>query len=292
MMAENYMAVNYRAELVGVLGDPVAENPTGVMQEAAFRAAGLNWRYLTIQVKPDDLADAIRGVRAFGMRGINLTIPHKVEVMQYLDEIAPDAQKIGAVNTVRRVGDQLVGENTDGKGFLRGLQVDAKFNPAGKRVVILGAGGAARAVSTELVLAGATELIIVNRTHSRGEQMVNDVRQRTGAAISLVPWNETFVVPPEADLLVNATSIGLYPHGDDMPDISLERARLDLLVSDVVFNPPETPLLRAARERGHPTLDGLSMLVYQGVIGFELWTGRDAPEAVMKEALKQALGLA
>ena len=126
-----------------------------------------------------------------------------------------------------------------------------------------------------------------------GEPIVVDaVRQRTGAAISLVPWNETFVVPPEADLLVNATSIGLYPHGDDMPDISLERARPDLLVSDVVFNPPETPLLRAARERGHPTLDGLSMLVYQGVIGFELWTGRDAPEAVMKEALKQALGLA
>ncbi len=119
---------------------------------------------------------------------------------------------------------------------------------------------------------------------------MNDVRQRTGAAISLLPRNDTFDVTRSE--LVNATSIGLYPHGDDMPDISLERARLDLLVSDVVFNPPETPLLRAARERGHPTLDGLSMLVYQGVIGFELWTGRDAPEAVMKEALKQALGLA
>lgn len=294
-MAENspsYMAANYRAELVGVLGDPVAENPTGVMQEAAFRAVGLNWRYLTIQVKPDDLADAIRGVRAFGMRGINLTIPHKVEVMQYLDEVAPDAQKIGAVNTVRRVGDQLVGENTDGKGFLRGLQIDAGFNPAGKRAAILGAGGAARAISTELALAGVADLIIVNRSHSRGEQMVNDVRQRTGAVISLVPWNETYVVPPEVDLLVNATSIGLCPHVDAMPDISLERARPDLLVSDVVFNPPETRLLRAARERGLPTLDGLSMLVYQGVIGFELWTGRDAPEAIMKEALKQALGLA
>lgn len=290
-MAENYRAVNYKAELVGVLGDPVAENPTGVMQEAAFRAAGLNWRYLTIQVKPDDLADAIRGVRAFGMRGVNLTIPHKIEVMQYLDEIAPDAEKIGAVNTVRRVGDHLIGENTDGKGFLRGLQVDAHFNPAGKRVLVLGAGGASRAVSTELALAGAAELIVVNRTPKRGEEMVNDVRYRTNAVISLLPWDETCVVPPDVDLLVNATSIGLYPNVEAMPDVNLERARDDLLVCDVVFNPPETRFLRAARERGLPTLDGLSMLVYQGVIAFELWTGRDAPEAVMKAALRQALGL-
>lgn len=287
-----YRSVNYKAELVGVLGDPVAENPTGVMQEAAFRAVGLNWRYLTIQVKPEDLEDAIRGVRAFGMRGINLTIPHKVAVMQYLDEIAPDAQMIGAVNTVRRVGDHLIGENTDGKGFLRGLQVDAGFDPAGKRVVILGAGGAARAVSTELVLAGAAELIIVNRTPLRGEQMVADLRHRTGGTVSLLPWTGTYVVPPDVDLLVNATSIGLYPDVDAMPDVDLSQARADLLVSDVVFNPPETRLLYAARERGLRTLDGLSMLVYQGVIAFELWTGRDAPEQVMKDALKEALGVA
>ena len=291
-MAENYRAVNYKAELVGVLGSPVAENPTGAMQEAAFRATGLNWRYLTIQVKPDDLADAIKGVRAFGMRGINLTIPHKVEVMQYLDEIAPDAEKIGAVNTVRRVGDHLIGENTDGKGFLRSLQVDAHFDPAGKRIVILGAGGASRAIGTELALAGAADLIVVNRTPLRGEDMVNDVRYRTGAPIAYMPWKETFAVGQDVDLLVNATSIGLYPHVDDMPDVDLESARPDLLVCDVVFNPVETALLRAARERGLPTLDGLTMLVYQGVIAFELWTGRDAPEAVMKAALKEALGIA
>ena len=291
-MAENYRAVNYKAELVGVLGSPVAENPTGAMQEAAFRATGLNWRYLTIQVKPDDLADAIKGVRAFGMRGINLTIPHKVEVMQYLDEIAPDAEKIGAVNTVRRVGDHLIGENTDGKGFLRSLQVDAHFDPAVKRIVILGAGGASRAIGTELALAGAADLIVVNRTPLRGEDMVNDVRYRTGAPIAYMPWKETFAVGQDVDLLVNATSIGLYPHVDDMPDVDLESARPDLLVCDVVFNPVETALLRAARERGLPTLDGLTMLVYQGVIAFELWTVRDAPEAVMKAALKEALGIA
>ena len=136
------MPANFQAELVACLGQPVAENPTGVMQEAAFRALGLNWRYLTIEVAPVKLADAMLGVRAFGMRGINLTIPHKVAVMQYLDAIAPDAAVIGAVNTVRREGDRLIGENTDGKGFLRGVRQDAGVDPLGKRAVVLGAGGA------------------------------------------------------------------------------------------------------------------------------------------------------
>src|SRR6188508_1582557 len=133
------MSANFKAELLACFGYPVAENPTGPMQEAAFRELGLNWRYLTVEVPPSKLADAMRGVRAFGMRGINLTIPHKIAVMHYLDEIAPDAAAIGAVNTVRREGDRLIGENTDGKGFLRGVRVDAGMDPAGKPAVVLGA---------------------------------------------------------------------------------------------------------------------------------------------------------
>lgn len=283
------MSANYKAELVGVLGQPVAENPTGVMQEAAFRAAGLNWRYLTIEVAPEDLAAAMGGVRAFGMRGINLTIPHKVAVMQHLDAIAPEAQIIGAVNTVRREGDRLIGENTDGKGFLRGLRVDAGLDPAGKRVALLGAGGAARAVATELALAGAAAIHVVNRTIERGESMVADLRANTPAEITFERWDGVYPVPDTVDLLVNATSIGLYPDVDAMPPVDLGAARGDLLVCDVVFNPPETRLLAAARERGMPTLDGLSMLVYQGVIGFQMWTGQDPDEVVMKEALRAAL---
>src|SRR5271165_1537208 len=149
------MPANFQAELVACLGQPVAENPTGAMQEAAFQALGLNWRYLTIEIPPAKLREAILGVRAFGLRGFNLTIPHKVAVMQYLDEIAPDAAIIGAVNTVRREGGRLIGENTDGKGFLYGLRTDAGVDPKGQRAVVLGAGGAARAIVTELVLAGA-----------------------------------------------------------------------------------------------------------------------------------------
>src|SRR5437588_7938006 len=267
------MPANFKAELVACFGQPVDENPTGVMQEAAFRAAGLNWRYLTVEVAPRDLADAIRGVRAFGMRGINLTIPHKVAVMEHLDEIAPDAAVIGAVNTVRREGDRLVGENTDGKGFLRGVRVDAGMDPKGKRAVVLGAGGAARAIVTELALAGVSELAVVNRSPDRGQSMAVDLAEKTAAAIRYEPWPGTYRVPADVELLVNATSIGLYPDVDAMPPVDFADAQPGLLVCDAVFNPPETRLLHAARQRGLAVLDGLSMLVYQGVIGFELWTG-------------------
>jgi shikimate dehydrogenase len=285
------MPANFRAELLACFGQPVDENPTGVMQEAGFRELGLNWRYLTIEVPPANLGAAIAGARAFGMRGFNLTIPHKVAVMQYLDEIAPDAAVIGAVNTVRRDGDRLIGENTDGKGFLHGVRTDAGVDPRGKRVVVLGAGGAARAILTELALAGAADVLVVNRSVKRGESMVADLAAATGRPIRFEPWKGVYAVNRETDLLVNATSIGLYPDVDAMPAVDLIGARPGMLVCDVVFNPPETPLLAAARKLGLPTLDGLSMLVYQGTIGFQLWTGREAPAAVMKAALARALGV-
>lgn len=285
------MAANYNAQLVGGLGATMAENPTGVMQEAGFREVGLNWRYLNIEVPPDKLADAVTGVRAFGMQGFNLTIPHKVAVIPLLDEVMPDAAMIGAVNTVRREGDRLIGENTDGKGFLRGLREQAGVDPKGKRVVMLGAGGAARAIATELALAGASEIVVVNRSSERGEGMVGDLRSRTGANVQLVGWSGTYRVPASTDIFVNATSIGLFPDVDAMPPVNMDDLKSGTLVCDVVFNPPETPFLRTAKQHGLPTLDGLSMLVYQGVIGFELWTGQKAPEAVMKKALAEALGV-
>lgn len=282
------MAVNYKAELVGALGYPIAENPTGVMQEAAFAAVGLNWRYLLFEVKPDNLDDAIRGVRALSMKGINLTIPHKVAVMALLDDIAPDAKVIGAVNTVYREGDRLIGANTDGKGFLRGLRDEAGIDPQGKRVAVLGAGGAARAITFELAFAGASELIVINRSVERGQGLVDALRRDTSTAVQFIPWSSTCIVPATIDILVNAASIGLYPDVDALPDISLDQARSDLFVCDVIPNPPDTRLMQLARARGLRTLNGLSMLVHQGTIGFELWTGQTAPEAVMKDALRKA----
>ena len=283
------MPANFKAELLACFGQPVGENPTGAMQEAAFRSLGLHWRYLTVEVPPARLRDAILGARAFGMRGLNLTIPHKVAVMEHLDEIAPEAAVIGAVNTVRREGDRLIGENTDGKGFLHGVRVDAGVDPKDKRAVVLGAGGAARAIVTELVLAGAADVLVLNRTQKRGEGMVADLVMKTGGPIRFETWRGDYRVTGDTDLLVNATSIGLYPDTEAMPPVDLSGARPGMLVSDAVFNPPETRLLAAARQRGLPVLDGLSMLVYQGAIGFRLWTGQDAPVAVMKQALRAAL---
>jgi shikimate dehydrogenase len=279
------MAVNYKAELVGVLGYPVAENPTCVMQEAAFAALSLNWRYLTMEVKPEDLTDAMRGVRALGMRGINLTIPHKVAVMPLLDDIATDAQIIGAVNTVYREGDRLIGANTDGKGFCAACATKRR-SIEGKHVAVLGAGGAARAITFNWLRAQRTD----RDQSQRGTrpQLANALREDTAATIEFVPWTSTYVVPEEIDILVNATSIGLYPDVEMMPHVSLDKARSDLLVCDVIPNPPDTRLMQLARSRGLRTLNGLSMLVYQGTIGFELWTGQPAPEAVMKEALRKA----
>jgi shikimate dehydrogenase len=285
----NEASVSYKAELVGVFGYPVAENPTIVMQEAAFEDRGLNWRYLTIEVRPEDLEVAMMGLRAFNMQGVNLTIPHKVKVIQYLDRLSPEAKLIGAVNTVVREGDQLVGHNTDGKGFLRSVRDDAGVDPAGKRIVFLGAGGAARAMSVELALAGAAYITIVNRTPSRGQELVRHLAEKTPADAQFVPWQGEYPVPPEADILVNATSIGLFPQVEEVPAVAMTSMRPDLLVCDVIPNPPRTAFLRAAESGGARTLDGLGMLVYQGAIAFQMWTGVEASISVMRRALEAVL---
>ena len=281
---------SYKAELVGVFGHPVAENPTVVMQEAGFRDRGLNWRYLTIEVRPEDLEAAMAGLRAFNMAGINLTIPHKVAVLQYLDRLSPEAELIGAVNTVVREGDQLVGHNTDGKGFLRAVREDAGVDPESQQVVFLGAGGAARAMAVELALAGAAHITIVNRTPGRGLELAKLLSEKTPAEARFVPWDGAYAVPPQADILVNATSIGLFPNVEDTPHLAMDSVRPDLLVCDVIPNPPQTAFLRAVAAKGARTLDGLGMLVYQGAIGFQMWTGVEAPVPIMRSALEEVFG--
>jgi shikimate dehydrogenase len=281
---------NYQAELVGVFGHPVSENPTVVMQEAAFQALRLNWRYLTIEVLPRDLGAAMQGLRAFNMKGINLTIPHKVAVLKYLDEVKPEAAVMGAVNTVVRIGDKLVGENTDGKGFMRSLTQDSNVNPRGSKALVLGAGGAARAITVELALAGARQITIVNRSPERGQALTELLISNTPAKADFVEWQGTFSIPAETDILVNATSIGLFPNVEAKPDIHYDSISSKMVVCDVIHT-PMTPFLREARQRGAKTVDGLGMLVYQGAIGFKLWTGREAPVAAMHQALSKAFGL-
>ena len=282
-------ATNYREELVGVFGFPVDENPTVVMMEAAFRSLGLPWRYLTLKVSPTDLAAGIQGIRAMGFRGLNLTIPHKVEVLQYLDEVNADARIMGAVNTIYRDGDRLIGANTDGKGFL--LRDDAHMDPAGRKFMILGAGGAARSISVELALAGAAEIEIVNRNEARARELVELLGRQTKARAVYHPWSGEMDVPEKIDGLVNATSIGLYPNIEELPLLNFETIRSGMVVCDVIPNPPRTGLVKEAEARGAVTLDGLGMLVYQGAIAFKLWTGMDAPIEVMKQSLVLEFGV-
>lgn len=275
-------------EIVTCMGQPVAGNPTQYMLEKAFQAAGLDWRYLTLEVAPQNLADAIRGMRAMGFRGGNFTIPHKVTVIEHLDGLSPAAELMGAVNCVNRTGEQLIGENTDGKGFVQSLR--GVTDPAGKKVVLLGAGGAARAIAVELGLSGVSDITVVNRSQPCGESLVELLNSRLQLQASFVPWNGDYELPPETEILVNATSIGL---GNANARVPLAEATLHpgLIVADVIFNPPQTRLIRTAAEHGCQTVDGLGMLVNQAVISFKIWTGSDADPAVMRDALEEFLGI-
>jgi shikimate dehydrogenase len=276
----------YKHDLVGAMGMPISENPTGLMMEAAFKALNLNWRYELFEVAEDSLKDALTGMRALGFKGMNFTIPHKVKVLNHLDEVASDAAIIGAVNTVRIKDSKLIGENTDGKGFIRAL-TEAGVSATANHVVILGAGGAARAITVELALAGTKRLSIVNRNAERGQTLIDLLNAKTPAEAKLEPWQSTYSIPADCDILVNATSIGLYPD-TTKPNINYESLSKKMLVCDVIPNPPDTAFLQEARQRGARTLDGLGMLVYQGAIAFKMWTGQDAPTEVMKQALEEA----
>lgn len=281
---------SFLSEIIALFGQPVAENPTQYMQEQAFAALGLNWRYVTLEVSPARLADAVRGMRAMNFAGANCTIPHKIAVMAHLDQITPTARKIGAVNTVVRQADgSLLGENTDGKGFIRSVR-EAGMDLAGVNAVVLGAGGAARAIAVELAEAGARSIRIVNRTEARGRELAAQVQGRTGVETQFTPWDSDYPVPAGTQLLVNATSIALAPNVDEQVPVDYATLGPHLLVCDVIPNPPETPFLRRAREAGATTLDGLGMLVYQGAIAFKMWTGHEAPIAVMRGALEEVFG--
>ncbi len=275
-------------EIVAVFGQPVAGNPTQYMMEKAFVQVGLDWRYLTLEVAPENLADAVRGMRAMGFRGCNLTIPHKVAIIPYLDRTSEAATLMGAVNCVNRVGDELVGENTDGKGFVQSLR--EVTDPTGKNVLILGAGGAARAIAVEVGLAGAAQIAIVNRDETRGQQLVALLNEKVHVPARYVKWEGSFEVPPEVEVVINATSIGLGDASARVP-LAVQTLEPDMVVADVIFNPPETRLIRDARSRGCQTLDGLGMLVNQAVIAFKIWTGQDANAEVMRDALEEFLGL-
>jgi len=271
--------------LVGIFGYPIAHTRSPAMHNAAFRALKLNWYYLPFAVTPDGLADAVRAIRVLGLAGVNLTIPHKERVLPYLDGVSAEARLIGAVNTVVNRGERLIGHNTDGRGFLQALRAEWNESLRGQGVCLLGAGGAARAVAVALVRAGISRLFIANRGLERARAMSRLVHGRS-VKVGAIPLSDGAVrhAAEECRYLVNSTAIGLHP--SDPRLVSPEVVGCFPYVCDLIYQPAVTPLLRDAKSAGCHTMNGLGMLVYQGALSFELWTGRKAPIAVMMRAAK------
>jgi shikimate dehydrogenase len=286
--------ISGRTKICGIFGCPVEHTFSPAIHNAAFAAAGLDYAYVPFRVEPGRLAAAVEALRALGMVGVNVTIPHKETVLPLLDELSDEAKLIGAVNTIVNRSGKLYGDNTDGKGYLRALR-EAGFEPAGKTVLFLGAGGAARAVAMQLALAGVKKINFANRTSRRAGELAHSVAEATGIQVETIPWPDQaegklparFLA--ESDLVVQATPLGMSPHIDEAVPLPFEVFRPGQVASDLIYNPVETLFLKKAGQVGADTVNGMGMLLHQGALAFELWTGAAAPLEVMRAALKKEL---
>jgi len=282
------MAVSGKTKVCGLIGDPVEHTMSPAIHNAAFRELGLDYIYLPFHVKKEGLVNAITGMRALNIRGLNVTIPHKVDVLRFLDKLDPLAEKIGAVNTIVNDDGFLTGYNTDAAGWLQAM-LSRGCDPSNKKVAVLGAGGASRAISFILAERGA-HLVILNRRLELewAEELAGRISttfSRETRALELNRTNLTGALE-KAEILVNATSVGMSPDTDQTP-VDSDLLRPDLIVSDIVYNPVKTRLLREAETAGAKTAGGLEMLVWQGALAFEKWTGQKAPiELMRKEATR------
>lgn len=277
---------SFRHELTGCFSQGSDSNPTVVMAEAAYAAHGLHFRYINCEVEPESLGQAVEGARAMNWKGFHCSIPHKTEVIQFLDELGESARVIGAVNCVVNREGKLVGENTDGKGFVKAFE--EVRSAVGETVVLLGAGGAGRAIAVELALAGAKKVYVVNRSTERGQILADLLNANTSAQAEFIPWDKTFVIPGDVTAVINSTSIGMAGIGP-LQDIDYDSINDTMVVADVIINPPSTPFLEEAAKRGAKTLNGHGMVVYQAVVGIKYWTGADVDPKILRSQLVAVL---
>jgi shikimate dehydrogenase len=279
--------ISGKTKIYGIFGYPVEHTFSPGMHNAAFKKLGMDACYVPFAVRPDELETAVRAIASLGLCGLNVTVPHKEKVIAYLDDLSEEARLIGAVNTIEVSDRKLIGHNTDGRGFLRSLKENAGLNPKGKRFLFIGSGGAARAVGFSLALAGAKNILFRDIDEIKAGALARDIHEKTGADAGAIPVGELSASAKGADCLINATPLGLRKT-DPLPiakDLILKKH----LVCDLVYNPPDTTLLKAAKARGAEGMAGLGMLLYQGVIAFELWTNKKAPVLVMKNALSKQI---
>jgi len=281
-------AITGKTRLTGIIGSPIGHSLSPVMHNAAFAALGLDWVYVPFAVAPENLPEAVAGLAALGIVGYNVTIPHKVAVIPLLDRISPEAELAGAVNVVKLEDGLLTGYNTDGSGLLAALALEFGFAPAGSRVLVLGAGGAARAAAAALARAGVCELTLANRTAAGAKALAGTLAAKLpGTAFQVVGLERLAQREFLAgfDLIVNTTSVGMAQ--DAFAGLSLAGLKSGLAVYDMVYAPPVTPLMQEAARSGVPSANGLGMLVAQGEAAFAIWTGRTPPEGVMARALRE-----
>ena len=274
---------------LGIIGHPISHSISPVFQQAALDAIGFDGTYEAWDVAPEDVGGFVNGLRAPGTLGINVTVPHKESVIPFLDQVDDWASTAGAVNTIVNRDGHLTGHNTDGIGFLRALREGADFEPRGRNVLVLGAGGSARGVVYALARVGVAQLFIANRTLERAERLAA-LSVDSGAAAEALTLSDAPGAAREVALIVNCTSVGMI-HGPDEHGAALYATDIpaSAMVNDLVYNPLETPLLREAAKAGAATLGGIQMLVYQGAASFEMWTGQDAPVEVMLDAATAAM---
>ena len=277
-------------QTVGLIGYPLGHSISPVFQQAAFDHLGLDIRYDLWETKPQDLRRVVKEILSPEKLGANVTVPYKEDVIPFLDDLDGLARDIGAVNTIVKRGDKLIGYNTDAEGFLRALKEKGGFDPQGKRVTMIGAGGVARAISFVMIKAGVTSLFLYDIEIERTQKLARDIKSELVEVIETVQSPEYSEAISTADLLINCTPIGMkHSPSEDHSPIPKKFISSTSLVYDVVYNPLQTRLLKEASEAGAKTLGGLSMLVYQGVDAFELWTGQKAPVDIMMEKAENTL---
>ncbi len=282
------MIISGKVKICGIIGDPIEHTMSPAMHNAAFDKLGLDYVFVPFLVKKEGLRQAIDGVRGLNIRGLGVTIPHKVAVMQYLDQVDDLAQKIGAVNILVNDNGILTGYNTDAGGFLRAL-LERGIEPKGKMVAILGAGGASRAISFVLAQRGS-DLIILNRTWDKAIELAERVSRSFGNKIEALPLDKENIAKAlgRADIMMNCTNVGMHPRVKETL-VAANQLKSDMIVFDTVYNPIKTQLLKEAEKAGATTISGVEMLVWQGVLAFEMWTRHKAPVEVMREAVIKML---
>jgi shikimate dehydrogenase len=282
------MIIDGATKIVGVFGWPVAHTASPAMHNAAFKTLKMNWAYLAFPVDPRNLRSALLGARDLGLTGVNLTVPHKILALDIVDEVDAEARQLGAVNTVAMTNGRLHGFNTDGYGIVKALREEFNLTLAGKHVLVLGAGGAGRAIAVKCALEGAAVVSVANRTRDKIKPIAVEIATTKAQCRPLALTADAIrQVIGAVDVVINATSVGLKS-GDSL-GLPADLFTPKLFVYDTIYRPAQTELLRVAAEAGAKVANGASMLLHQGVKAFEIWTGQKAPLTVMRRALRAAI---